>query len=150
MLNETQKTRVTQIDDGRRDLIVGDYSPGGAKIIITQEMLDYHKLNYNDFKDSGIEIGKLLMAFGLMLVRQYSPKTDELVIDIPSYDKIIEAINHYQPEKVSISWVQRKFSCGFNVAKAVWDGLVEIEVITCDACVNWEHKKLTYVPSDEE
>lgn len=73
-----QDPRMTEIDDGRKDLIIGDHRDGGAKIIITQEILEKYKLNYDDFKNNGIELGKLLMTFGLMLVKMYTPeKIDE-------------------------------------------------------------------------
>lgn len=70
------QSKVRNIDDGRRDLIIGD--PDGANVTINEEFLDKHKINYEEFRHSGIEMGKLLMAIGLMVVKLHSSeKTHE-------------------------------------------------------------------------
>lgn len=73
----------------------------------------------------------------------------EVINEIPNLTKVLEIINYNQPAQISLSWIQRKFSCGFNSAKVIMHDLSQNGVIGDDGFVNWLHHELKYIPEGD-
>lgn len=73
----------------------------------------------------------------------------EVINEIPNLTKVLEIINYNQPAQISLSWIQRKFSCGFNSAKVIMHDLSQDGVVEDSGIVNWSHHELEYIPEDD-